>query len=544
MPYRRRQRSQRKYFKPKVPEHVLKKFSPKKRSLIEYGMVPESIKSPVTHKPLTKKLASSAKHERDSGIATVKSLLSSQDNKLDKIKMTQLWQAIFYSFWMSDKELIQHDLARKLANFIKLCANDGLTLLYMECFMQCMEREWSGIDYHRMNKFLSLVRYFMHSIFDYLAINEWDLKLIQQFGNILRFKINLLSSSCRGLFLHLSDIYIEELIKICRIDADDHLLQSFRPPITFDGLYNLLTPFISIYLQSTEQYQQQYVVRKIFNALMESMSFDKEQRETDLNRPGMDDLDLYKYNIEKYKTTETKTKTLDDDANKNKDGIDSFLDDDEDEEDEEDEAMDDKEETENLSMKPSKDYMRFDDESMKSIDPNNPLRRQRKQEHIMFDKKNFDVVMPFKEFEKNDVKKKVEQWKIKCRESITKRKHDPLLMKDKMEQFQKVFDYLANHEDTPKKSRHKLRVLSNLFIPKEIEIEGNHLYYDRAAVKKAVQIVDQTKQQSKREKLRKERKKRMRSVMKHKGKWQKLRKMGIKMNPNRKMMIRSSKIIA
>eukprot|EP01083_Nonionella_stella_P252088 868999_1 len=113
MPYRRRQRSQKKHAgKGKVSEHILKKLTPEKRSLVQYGLIPESVKHPITHQPLTKKLASSAKHERDSGISTVRSILSKQNTQMDKTKMTQLWKALFYSFWMSDKVLIQHELAR------------------------------------------------------------------------------------------------------------------------------------------------------------------------------------------------------------------------------------------------------------------------------------------------------------------------------------------------------------------------------------------------------------------------------------------------
>merc|ERR1712154_1725 len=159
--------------------------------------------------------------------------------------------------------------------------------------MECMQREWNGIDRYRMEKYLSLIRYFIHACFDYFATKEWKLELCTAFCGILRSEqLNLCSSAHRGLFLHLCDVYMEELIKVNRIDSDDHLSAAFRPPITFDALYHLLLPFITIYLESNQVYQQQYVVKKIFHTLLESMTFDVERREKNLNRPGMDDLML------------------------------------------------------------------------------------------------------------------------------------------------------------------------------------------------------------------------------------------------------------
>lgn len=515
MPYRRAPRSQRKHLKPKVSQHILKTFTAEKRSLVKFGIVPESVKNPITHQPLTRKLASSSKQERDVGVAMVGNILSQRS--LDKIEMTQLWKALFYSFWMSDKVLIQQELARKLANFIKVCDNDTTSLLYIECFFECMEREWSGIDYLRMDKFLSLVRYFIHCSFDYFALNEWKLSLIEQFSNILRYKINLLNSTNRGLFLHLNDVYIEELIKICRIDGDDHLSKSFRPTLTFDALYNLLTPFITIYLESNQLYQQQYVIQKIFQKLMESMSFDKQQRETNLTQPGYDNLDLYQYNIHK------KTKNL------NK--INSFIDDEENEKEEEDQDVD-------VTKIPSNQIKNFHDEKMKKIDPNSWIRRKKNETHIMFDKKNFDVVMPYKEMEKDEDRQRVKQWKIKYKESVDKREHDPLLIKDKMEQFHKVFDYLANHEKTPNKARKKLKVLSNVFVQRKLNNHG--LNYNRYYIKKAVKMVDNRQKIKRQERNKKEKKRTMRRIMKHQRKW---RKMGIKGKPSKKFIKRASKIV-
>ena len=516
MPYRRKPRGQRKHSKPRIPERILKTFSPAKRARIKFGLVPKSIKKPFKDEPLTRKLAASSKKHRDDGISAVGKLLSNSENEMDKDKMSQLWKALFYSFWMSDKTLIQQELARKLSNFVKICHSDSTALLYIECFMECMEREWRGIDHHRIEKYLSLVRYFVHSCFDLFALNEWRLDLCKSFSDILRFKMNLVSSASRGLFLHLTDVYIEELVKVNRIDSDDHLSESFRPPISFDALYHLLTPFISIYLESNQLHQRQHVVQKIFNPLLESMTFDTEQREINLHRPGMDDVDLYTKRRWKKKKrskkiseeTETSTTTKMIEVN-GKEYI------------------------------PSSEIKNFWDDSMEDVDAHNPTRRRKKQTPIMFDKKNFDVVMPFKEYEGGRDAKKVKEWKVKFRGTMKERLSDPLLLKHKMKAFQKVFGYMAECEETPNKAKGKLSVLAKMFC---LDRKGEK-FYDREQLREAIRIVDDRKRRHYWSQKKRFRKKRMLRLLKQQSLWRKAMKKGMKVKPTNKLIKRAARMI-
>eukprot|EP00484_Ammonia_sp_Unknown_P018995 CAMPEP_0197028136 /NCGR_PEP_ID=MMETSP1384-20130603/7901_1 /TAXON_ID=29189 /ORGANISM="Ammonia sp." /LENGTH=593 /DNA_ID=CAMNT_0042457089 /DNA_START=7 /DNA_END=1788 /DNA_ORIENTATION=+ len=576
MPYPKKNLQRKNWGKNKLTDKFLRRQTPEKRCLIKFGFVPKSLTEPETHQPLTQKLAASAKHRRDEGVAMVKSILSNADESaMDKIKMTQLWKALFYAFWMSDKVLIQQELARRLANFIKLCSSDSVSMLYIECFFECMEREWTGIDYLRMSKFLSLVRYFVHSSFDYLALNEWNLQLVQSFAEILRHKLDLLDSANRGLFLHLNDIYIEELVKVNRVDSDDHRQFAYRPPITFDALYRLLTPFTHFFLESKQMEQQQYVIRKVFHVLMESMHFDKEERELKLQTPGANDLDLYVYDID-----EDDKQREEEDGDADDGQMDGFLETDEEEEDEEQEAETEDEQEEedwmeaeedadgaeeeemDVTKVASKRLPRLDDESMTPIDPHNPKRRKKTEKHIIFDKINYDVVMPFKEYQTNGVNGKVNEWQTKFADSNEKRKHDPLLLQEKMDQFHKVFDYLANHEETPKKAARKLQTLAKIFTEIDGTLDEMHEHemeyfshdenendelvndaqqseqkmdstkqakrYNRKAIKRAVKMVDTTKADKQRKMRKKQKKKVNRLRERKKQKLHKLKKMGFK----------------
>jgi len=542
MPYRRRQRNQKKHAgQPKISQAFLKHQTPEKVSLIQYGLVPESVSNPISHQPLTMQLASSSKNDRDCGVSAVCALLSQSDSSnMDHTKMTQLWKALFYAFWMSDKVLVQQDLAKRLSDFIKLCGDADIAMLYVECFMQCMEREWCGIDYLRMSKFLSLVRYFVRSALDYLALNEWDMQRVQQFANILRSKISLLNSKNRGLFLHLNDIFMEELIKVNQIeDGGDDI--AFRPSISFDALYNLLTPFIHFYLESSRTDEQQYVIRKVFHALLQSMHFDEEERETLLRRPGAGDIDLYGWNVRnvpgwmkpKNYSSNDAEKDANKDANKGVEQLEAFMDEDEDR-DEEEEAEEDEVEKEqeqeqeevDLKTVPSNQLPKLCDDRMTEIDPLNPLRRKKNETHLMFDKINYDVVMPFNRTHREQDGKRMKEWQKTYAEDRAQRLHDPLLLASKMKQFQDVFDYLANDEETPKKAVSKLWVLSRMFTAKSADEDGDgdgdgdeqmekagqasSLRYNRDAVKKAITMADNTKLNRKRYQMEKARKRKTR----------------------------------
>merc|ERR1719334_1318969 len=111
-----------------------------------------------------------------------------------------------------------------------------------------MEREWNGIDFLRMSKFMSLVRHIIHAALDWLALQKRPVELVRKFSNLLRGgeavtsatktettnAIDLTDTRNRGLFLHLCDLFVEELIKVCRVDGDDHLSAAWRAPPSFE----------------------------------------------------------------------------------------------------------------------------------------------------------------------------------------------------------------------------------------------------------------------------------------------------------------------
>lgn len=66
----------------------------------------------------------------------------------------RLWKGLYYAMWMSDKPLVQEELAEDLGGLLHLFATPEVSLQFYEIFLETMNREWYGIDQWRIDKFM------------------------------------------------------------------------------------------------------------------------------------------------------------------------------------------------------------------------------------------------------------------------------------------------------------------------------------------------------------------------------------------------------
>lgn len=129
--------------------------------------------------PLGKQLAANDKKVRDKAVKALKTFLAGknaeveldavadeaewdEETKLEKrfsdMELAKLWKALYYCMWMSDKPLIQQQLANTLADLLLLVrpqdSNSRIVrfraaLAFLRAFWTAMLREWPGIDKHR-----------------------------------------------------------------------------------------------------------------------------------------------------------------------------------------------------------------------------------------------------------------------------------------------------------------------------------------------------------------------------------------------------------
>lgn len=168
----------------------------------------------------------------------------------------RIWKGLFYSMWMSDKPLPQENLANKIAALLHTFDDIERSLQFFAAFLKTMALEWNGIDQWRIDKFMMLVRKVTREMLHRLHQNDWNDEDISKLNATLGKTILGTDHIPRGLFMHFTELYFEEVAKVSNGE------------ITTDSVTKLLDPFM-FYIASQSDYKLiQFVVRHVFNHLL------------------------------------------------------------------------------------------------------------------------------------------------------------------------------------------------------------------------------------------------------------------------------------
>ncbi|XP_043215038.1 ribosomal RNA processing protein 1 homolog A-like [Amphibalanus amphitrite] len=196
------------------------------------------------------KLAGNEKEGRDKALRKLKKWIQlkacqdSSDSAFTELELLKLWKGLFFCMWMSDKPLVQEQLAEELSQLVHVFPHrqDGVT--FCRTFFTTMAREWHGIDVIRREKYMMLVRRLLRQTLALL------LPAAAGGGGSLPRLVALCEESFArredpatlplGLQLHLVEIFLEEVAKV----AGDRL--------TEDDMEQLLAPFVQV-LKVTKQ---------------------------------------------------------------------------------------------------------------------------------------------------------------------------------------------------------------------------------------------------------------------------------------------------
>ena len=115
--------------------------------------------------------------------------------------------------WMADKPLPQENLAAAIASILNCFENTEVSIRFFAMFLKTMSNEWLGIDQWRIDKFMMLVRKMTREMLVILQKSDWNVEMIEKFSNQLKQTI-MQSATPRGLFMHFTDLYMEEIAKV------------------------------------------------------------------------------------------------------------------------------------------------------------------------------------------------------------------------------------------------------------------------------------------------------------------------------------------
>ncbi|XP_043719847.1 ribosomal RNA processing protein 1 homolog isoform X2 [Telopea speciosissima] len=203
---------------------------------------------------IAKQLASCDKKTRDRALQTLKTWLPSQ-HQVPEEEMKKIWKGLFYCVWHADKQPVQLELINRLTSLL-VSLDLVVSFQYIEVFLTTMGREWSGIDFLRLDKFYLLFRRFIHNLFFLLKKNSWDIELLSRFMGVLEEKTLLANDKypAQGVNYHISEIFLDELKPFL--------------PIRREALDALLSPFFSVMMKSADKVQLNKIKSSMFGCLL------------------------------------------------------------------------------------------------------------------------------------------------------------------------------------------------------------------------------------------------------------------------------------
>eukprot|EP01116_Phalansterium_solitarium_P002861 TRINITY_DN1317_c0_g5_i1.p1 TRINITY_DN1317_c0_g5~~TRINITY_DN1317_c0_g5_i1.p1 ORF type:complete len:587 (-),score=298.27 TRINITY_DN1317_c0_g5_i1:991-2751(-) len=131
-----------------------------------------------------KRLAAVDKATRDQGVRVLSRWLAKQQHTTE-LEMMKIWRGLFYCMWLSDKPLVQQELAESLAKLVHSLPNDDSALLFIQAFWRTIEQQWHTLDRLRLDKFYSLLRRFVEQSLRLLKRRHWAGGLVSRYNAIV-----------------------------------------------------------------------------------------------------------------------------------------------------------------------------------------------------------------------------------------------------------------------------------------------------------------------------------------------------------------------
>ncbi|RZS16184.1 hypothetical protein BHM03_00048134 [Ensete ventricosum] len=231
-------------------------FKPLARSRVRRSVVP--MDAPLSGADIAKRLASCNKAARDRAVRALSSWLCRQsDDAVSDADLAKIWKGLFYCVWHADKLPVQADLVDRLAALLE-SVSAPLAARYFEAFLLTIRREWSGIDFLRLDKFYLLIRRFLCHAFLLLRKNAWDPELTARLTGILLEK-SLLSADnypANGVNYHVAEVFLDEIRDLL--------------PLAVETLDLMLKPFVSVLKKSADKVLVNKIKINVFGRLLEN----------------------------------------------------------------------------------------------------------------------------------------------------------------------------------------------------------------------------------------------------------------------------------
>ncbi|XP_014591899.1 ribosomal RNA processing protein 1 homolog A isoform X4 [Equus przewalskii] len=177
-------------------------------------------------------------------------------------ELLKVWKGLFYCMWMQDKPLLQEELGRTISQLIHAFQSAEAQHLFLQTFWQTINREWTGIDRLRLDKYYLLMRMVLNESLTALKMRGWEERQTEQLLELLTTEIlHPDSQAPNGVKSHFLEIFLEELTKV---GADE---------LTAEQNLRFIDPFCRIAARTEEPLVLHNITRGIFETIVEQAPF-------------------------------------------------------------------------------------------------------------------------------------------------------------------------------------------------------------------------------------------------------------------------------
>lgn len=207
-----------------------------------------------------KKLASADKKTRDNAVKSLSKFLSHKKNISD-LELMKLWKGLFYCYWMSDKQLIQQQLANQLGALLLKIPNE-IVFKFLRAFWKIIISEWNGLDRLRIDKYYYLMRRIHFYTFKFLERVNWRKQYVLEYVDIydtgpLCF---LNDKTPHAIHYHICEVFFEILE------------EAIEKPIPKKAFLKILEPFIDIITFSFDYILIEHATSEVFLHIYKQLS--------------------------------------------------------------------------------------------------------------------------------------------------------------------------------------------------------------------------------------------------------------------------------
>ncbi|KAJ8004594.1 hypothetical protein DPEC_G00137910 [Dallia pectoralis] len=232
------------------------------------------------------RLASNEKPVRTKAIKKLKKYITARSQAIDggftSDELLKLWKGLFYCLWMQDKLHLQEELSNQISGLIHCFQNVKTQFLFLETFIKTMNREWTGIDRLRMDKFYQLVRFVFRNTFVMIKRKEWEASMVTRFLDVLTSQVlHSPGGVPAGLQFHIMDLYMTELAAVGSAE------------LTAAQNMTLIDPFCKIASKTKDRILLKAVCSSVFSSIVDQAPFAIEDllKEVKASGVGVDESD-------------------------------------------------------------------------------------------------------------------------------------------------------------------------------------------------------------------------------------------------------------